>query len=59
MEDLKTKLHQAQLNTSDKDLAQLLSEARSRIETLEFQLRDNHRVYGWDKGYGWGKGKDE
>jgi hypothetical protein len=60
MEDIKTKLYQASINTKDSDLAQLLSEARCRIELLEVQnkeylrSREEYRTL-----YGWGKGKDE
>jgi len=59
MEDIKTKLYNTQINCKDAELVELLSEARSRIETLEFQIRDSHRFYGWHNGHGWGKGKDE
>ena len=60
MDEIKTRLHQAAINTKDLDLARLLSDARSRIELLEIQnkeylrSREEYRTL-----YGWGKGKDE
>jgi hypothetical protein len=60
MDEIKTRLHQAAINTKDLNLAQLLSDARSRIELLEIQnkeylrSREEYRTL-----YGWGKGKDE
>ena len=60
MDEIKTRLHQAAINTKDPDLARLLSDARSRIELLEIQnkeylrSREEYRTL-----YGWGKGKDE
>jgi hypothetical protein len=32
MDEIKTRLHKAAINTDNKELAQLLSEARSKIE---------------------------
>ena len=60
MDEIKTRLHQAAINTKDLNLAQLLSDARSKIELLEIQnkeylrSREEYRTL-----YGWGKGKDE
>lgn len=60
MEDLKSRLHQTQINTQNETLSQLLSEARTRIEFLELELRESRRSYEEYRSiYGWGKGKDE
>ena len=60
MEDIKTKLHQKAISTNDSDLAQLLSEARTRIELLELQNKEHLRSREEYRSlYGWGKGKDE
>ena len=60
MEDIKTRLHQAAINTNDTNLAHLLSEARSRIELLEVQSKEYLRSREeYRTLYGWGKGKDE
>ena len=60
MDDLKTRLHQAQINTQNESLANLLNEARTRIESLELQVREYQRSRDEYRSlYGWGKGKDE
>ena len=60
MDDLKSRLHEAQINTQNETLAYLLSEARTRIEMLELELQDSRRSYEEYRSiYGWGKGKDE
>ena len=60
MDEIKTRLHQAAINTKDSDLAQLLSDARSKIELLEVQNKEYLRSREEYRSlYGWGKGKDE
>ena len=60
MDEIKTRLHQAAINTKDSDLAHLLSDARSRIELLEVQNKEYLRSREEYRSlYGWGKGKDE
>ena len=60
MDDLKSRLHEAQKHTQNETLVYLLYEARNRIEMLELQLRDSQRSYEEYRSlYGWGKGKDE
>ena len=60
MDEIKTRLHQAAINTKDSDLANLLSDARSRIELLEVQNKEYLRSREEYRSlYGWGKGKDE
>ena len=60
MDDIKTRLHKAAINTDNKELAQLLSDARSRIELLEVQNKEFQRSREeYRTLYGWGKGKDE
>lgn len=60
MEDLKSKIYQAQLNTQDTNLANLLAAARARIEFLELELKESRRSHEEYRSiYGWGKGKDE
>jgi hypothetical protein len=60
MEDIKTRLHQAAINTNDLNLSHLLSEARSKIEFLEIQNKEHIRNREeYRTLYGWGRGKDE
>ena len=60
MDEIKTRLHQAAINTDDLSLAQLLSEARSKIELLEIQNKEHIRIKEeYRTLYGWGRGKDE
>ena len=60
MDDIETRLHKAAINTNNSELAQLLSEARSRIELLEIQNKEFQRSREeYRTLHGWGKGKDE
>jgi len=60
MDEIKTRLHKAAINADNKELAQLLSDARSKIELLEIQIKEFQRSREeYRTLYGWGKGKDE
>ncbi len=60
MDELKTRLHKAAITTTDIELSKLLSEARTKIEFLELQIKEFNRSHEeYRTLYGWGKGKDE
>jgi hypothetical protein len=60
MDEIKSRLHKAAITTDNQELAQLLSDARIKIEFLELQNKEYQRSREeYRTLYGWGKGKDE